>query len=40
MVLDAEEDEVSSFLITSDFRGFDEQSKLFKEMGSIRLIRK
>jgi len=38
MVLDAEEDEVSSFLITSGFRGFDEQSKLYKEMGSIRAL--
>jgi len=38
MVLEAEEDKVSSFLITSGFRGFDEQSKLYKEMGSIRAL--
>lgn len=38
MVLDAEEDEVSHFLITSGFRGFDEQSKLYKEMGSNRAL--
>ncbi len=38
MVLDAEEDEVSSFLITSGFRGFDEQTKLYKEMGSNRAM--
>lgn len=38
MVLDAEEDGVSSFLITSGFRGFDEQNKLYKEMGSIRAL--
>lgn len=38
MVLDAEKDEVSSFLITSGFRGFDEQTKLYKEMGSNRAL--
>ncbi|WP_223555948.1 VanY-A/VanY-F/VanY-M family D-Ala-D-Ala carboxypeptidase [Lysinibacillus sphaericus] len=38
MVLDAEEDGVSSFLITSGFRGFDEQTKLYKEMGSNRAL--
>lgn len=38
MVLDAEEDEVSNFLITSGFRGFDEQTKLYKEMGSNRAL--
>ncbi|QPQ32613.1 VanY-A/VanY-F/VanY-M family D-Ala-D-Ala carboxypeptidase [Lysinibacillus sp. JNUCC 51] len=38
MVLDAEEDGVSSFLITSGYRGFDEQNKLYKEMGSNRAL--
>ncbi|GAB0167728.1 VanY-A/VanY-F/VanY-M family D-Ala-D-Ala carboxypeptidase [Lysinibacillus sp. CTST325] len=38
MVLDAEEDGVSNFLITSGFRGFDEQTKLYKEMGSHRAL--
>ncbi|MEY9970979.1 D-alanyl-D-alanine carboxypeptidase [Lysinibacillus sp. RC46] len=38
MVLDAEEDGVSSFLITSGFRRFDEQTKLYKEMGSKRAL--
>lgn len=38
MVLEAEEDGVSSFLITSGYRSFDEQSKLYKEMGSIRAL--
>ncbi|WP_342601138.1 VanY-A/VanY-F/VanY-M family D-Ala-D-Ala carboxypeptidase [Psychrobacillus sp. FSL H8-0483] len=38
MVLDAEEDEVSSFFITSGFRGFDEQTKLYKDMGSNRAL--
>lgn len=38
MVLDAEEDGVSSFLIASGFRGFDEQTKLYKEMGSNRAL--
>jgi len=38
MVLDAKEDAVSSFLITSGFRGFGEQSKLYEEMGSKRAL--
>lgn len=38
MVLDAGEDGVSSFLITSGFRGFDEQTKLYEEMGSNRAL--
>lgn len=38
MALDVEEDEVSSFLITIGFRGFEEQSKLHKEMGSIHAL--
>ena len=38
MVLDAKEDAVSSFLITSGFRGFGEQSKLYEEMGSNRAL--
>ena len=38
MVLDAEKDEVSSFLITSGFREFDEQTKLYKEMGFNRAL--
>ncbi|MDD1505881.1 D-alanyl-D-alanine carboxypeptidase family protein, partial [Lysinibacillus sp. CNPSo 3705] len=38
MVLDAEEDGVSSFLLTSGFRGFDEQTKLYKKMGSNRAM--
>ncbi|MEG0438945.1 MAG: VanY-A/VanY-F/VanY-M family D-Ala-D-Ala carboxypeptidase [Solibacillus sp.] len=38
MVLAAEEDGVSSFLISSGFRGFDEQTKLYKEMGSNRAL--
>ncbi|WP_285397394.1 VanY-A/VanY-F/VanY-M family D-Ala-D-Ala carboxypeptidase [Lysinibacillus sp. fls2-241-R2A-57] len=38
MVLDAGEDGVSSFLITSGFRGFDEQTKLYEQMGSNRAL--
>ncbi|CAM5207235.1 VanY-A/VanY-F/VanY-M family D-Ala-D-Ala carboxypeptidase OS=Lysinibacillus sphaericus OX=1421 GN=LS41612_15265 PE=4 SV=1 [Lysinibacillus sphaericus] len=38
MVLDAGKDGVSSFLITSGFRGFDEQTKLYEEMGSNRAL--
>jgi zinc D-Ala-D-Ala carboxypeptidase len=38
MVLDAEKDGISSFLITSGFRGFDEQAELYKEMGSNRAL--
>lgn len=38
MVLNAEEDGVSSFLISSGFRGFDEQTKLYQEMGSNRAL--
>lgn len=38
MVLDAEEDGVSNFLITSGFRGLDEQAELYKEMGSNRAM--
>ncbi|MFJ8091086.1 VanY-A/VanY-F/VanY-M family D-Ala-D-Ala carboxypeptidase [Lysinibacillus sp. NPDC095746] len=38
MVLDAKKDGVSNFLISSGFRGFDEQTKLYKEMGSNRAL--
>ncbi|MFJ8457849.1 VanY-A/VanY-F/VanY-M family D-Ala-D-Ala carboxypeptidase [Lysinibacillus xylanilyticus] len=38
MVLDAEEDGVSNFLITSGFRGLDEQAELYQEMGSNRAM--
>jgi len=38
MTLDAEKDGVSNFLISSGFRGFDEQTKLYKEMGSNRAL--
>ncbi len=38
MVLDAGEDGVSNFLITSGFRGFDEQTKLYEQMGSNRAL--
>lgn len=38
MILDANADGVSNFLITSGFRGFDEQSKLYQEMGSERAL--
>ncbi|KOP72665.1 hypothetical protein AMS59_17310 [Lysinibacillus sp. FJAT-14745] len=38
MTLDAEEDGFSNFLISSGFRGFDEQAKLYKEMGSNRAL--
>ncbi|MGE7950479.1 VanY-A/VanY-F/VanY-M family D-Ala-D-Ala carboxypeptidase [Lysinibacillus xylanilyticus] len=38
MVLDAEEDGVSNFLITSGFRGLDEQAELYQEMGFNRAM--
>lgn len=38
MVLNAQEDGVSNFIISSGFRGFDEQTKLYKEMGSNRAL--
>ncbi|WP_397538184.1 VanY-A/VanY-F/VanY-M family D-Ala-D-Ala carboxypeptidase [Rummeliibacillus pycnus] len=38
MTLDAEEDGVSSFLISSGFRNFGEQNKLYKEMSSNRAL--
>ncbi|MEO4054757.1 M15 family metallopeptidase [Solibacillus sp. CAU 1738] len=38
MVLDAEKDGVSSFLITSGFRTLDEQTKLYQEMGPNRAL--
>ncbi|RSK36633.1 M15 family metallopeptidase [Bhargavaea beijingensis] len=38
MVLDAEKDGISGFLITSGFREFDEQAALFEEMGPDRAL--
>ncbi|QQZ08687.1 VanY-A/VanY-F/VanY-M family D-Ala-D-Ala carboxypeptidase [Heyndrickxia vini] len=38
MVLDAEENKEFNFFITSGFRNFDEQNKLYQEMGSNRAL--